>query len=264
MHHSNNPLTLGSPLRTLDAGGFFLIESAYTAGQALPRHAHEDAYLTIATRGAFEESVGGRRVECGPWDVLVRPAGEAHANVYGRGGARCLLVRVPAARRTRVFEAPGRVGRARAVPIAMCIERELAMRDEASALTIEGLVLELIGEATRGSAAMPRWLSVACEFVRQHGGRIGVGDIARVSGVHSATVARGFREHLRCSPGEYLRRVRIEQAQRELASTAKPIAEIALAAGFYDQSHFTAVFRRLTGVTPAVYRAGFPTARRSS
>jgi AraC-like DNA-binding protein len=44
-------------------------------------------------------------------------------------------------------------------------------------------------------------------------------------------------------------------AARELAETAEPLSEIALRAGFYDQSHFTNVFRRTLGVTPSAYRA---------
>jgi AraC-like DNA-binding protein len=47
----------------------------------------------------------------------------------------------------------------------------------------------------------------------------------------------------------------VEQAARELAETDEPLSEIALRAGFYDQSHFSNVFRRVLGVSPAAYRA---------
>jgi AraC-like DNA-binding protein len=40
-----------------------------------------------------------------------------------------------------------------------------------------------------------------------------------------------------------------------LRDTNRPISEIALEAGFYDQSHFTNVFRRFLGTTPQRYRA---------
>ncbi|MGH7559893.1 MAG: helix-turn-helix domain-containing protein [Gemmatimonadales bacterium] len=40
-----------------------------------------------------------------------------------------------------------------------------------------------------------------------------------------------------------------------MAETDEPLSEIALRAGFYDQSHFTNVFHRTLGVTPAAYRA---------
>ena len=66
-----------------------------------------------------------------------------------------------------------------------------------------------------------------------------------------------FRELLRMSPSEYILKLRIEIAQKLLNTTDKSIAEIAAEAGFYDQSHFTKRFRRVTGLTPLAYRKQF-------
>jgi AraC family transcriptional regulator len=46
----------------------------------------------------------------------------------------------------------------------------------------------------------------------------------------------------------------VARAARELAETDAPLAEIALAAGFADQSHFSNVFRRETGLSPSAFR----------
>jgi AraC-like DNA-binding protein len=51
-----------------------------------------------------------------------------------------------------------------------------------------------------------------------------------------------------------MRRLRLEHAKNALATSERAIADIALEAGFYDQSHFTAAFRRQFGMTPAEYR----------
>jgi AraC family transcriptional regulator len=72
--------------------------------------------------------------------------------------------------------------------------------------------------------------------------------------VHPITLARGFRAVYGCSVGTYLRRLRVELAGRWLVETDLPLAEIALAAGFCDQSHFSNLFRRTVGVTPSHYR----------
>jgi AraC family transcriptional regulator len=42
-----------------------------------------------------------------------------------------------------------------------------------------------------------------------------------------------------------------------LTRTQAPLIEIALASGFFDQSHFTRVFKQATGFSPATYRAAF-------
>ena len=77
--------------------------------------------------------------------------------------------------------------------------------------------------------------------------------IAAASGVHSVTLARGFRRAYGCTLGEYIRR-RIERAIEKLRTSSAPLAEIALANGFADQSHFSNLFRRYTGVTPSRFR----------
>jgi AraC family transcriptional regulator len=46
----------------------------------------------------------------------------------------------------------------------------------------------------------------------------------------------------------------VEYACRQLSTSALPLAEIALAAGFTDQSHLTRVFRRQTRMTPSEFR----------
>jgi len=65
---------------------------------------------------------------------------------------------------------------------------------------------------------------------------------------------RTFRKQFGETPHSYITRRRIEQAKHLLVSTNIPIAELALALGFSDQSHLTLTFRRMVGVGPAQYR----------
>jgi AraC-like DNA-binding protein len=81
-------------------------------------------------------------------------------------------------------------------------------------------------------------------------------ELARGAGVHSVHLATAFRRHLGCTPGEYVRRCRVEFACRRLV-TGTPLAELALDAGFAHQSHFCRVFKTVTGMTPTVYRQLF-------
>ena len=63
-----------------------------------------------------------------------------------------------------------------------------------------------------------------------------------VAGVHRAHLVRAFRARFGISVGAYVRRERIRWAARALRNSDAPIAEIALQAGFADQSHFTRTF----------------------
>ncbi len=59
---------------------------------------------------------------------------------------------------------------------------------------------------------------------------------------------------------EYLLHQRVEHAKRILSDTKMPLAEVALAVGFCTQPHFSTVFKRVTGETPASWRSAGRTA----
>jgi AraC-like DNA-binding protein len=63
-----------------------------------------------------------------------------------------------------------------------------------------------------------------------------------------------FRDELDLSPHAWLQGVRIARACEWLAGTDLPIAELALRAGFSEQSALTRAMRKTTGLTPAAYR----------
>jgi AraC-like DNA-binding protein len=63
-----------------------------------------------------------------------------------------------------------------------------------------------------------------------------------------------FREELDASPHAWLLEHRLRRAREWLASTDLAIAEIALRAGFSEQSALTRALRKATGMTPAAYR----------
>jgi len=83
---------------------------------------------------------------------------------------------------------------------------------------------------------------------------ITVDRLAEIAGISVPHLNRRFRDLLRLSPMEYVHSLRIQEAQRLLITTDRPVGDIAIATGFYDQSHFTKRFRKATGITPLKYR----------
>lgn len=63
-----------------------------------------------------------------------------------------------------------------------------------------------------------------------------------------------FRAELDTTPRAWLAGVRLDRVREWLRHTDRPIAEIAFAAGYADQSALTRAMRRATGLTPAAYR----------
>ena len=92
------------------------------------------------------------------------------------------------------------------------------------------------------------------ERFREH---VRLSDLAEHCSLSSTHVHRLFQRLLRMSPAEYLLALRLQEARRLLATTDEPLSEIALSTGFFDQSHFTKRFRKMTGMTPAQFRKTF-------
>lgn len=80
-------------------------------------------------------------------------------------------------------------------------------------------------------------------------GSVSLGELAEVAGVHPGTLLRRFRLEVGLAPYEYLVARRIDLA-RQLLLAGRPIAEVAMRAGFADQSHLHRHFKRIVGVTP--------------
>jgi AraC family transcriptional regulator len=81
-------------------------------------------------------------------------------------------------------------------------------------------------------------------------------DVALVTGVTPMHFAAQFRAATGQSPHQYLLRRRIDRAVEMLMGSDETLAGIALAVGFKTQSHFTTVFKRLTGRPPNAWRRG--------
>jgi AraC family transcriptional regulator len=241
-------------------------ETVYAPSLVIPAHDHELASLCLVLDGAFDQRYGARRQrECTPGTIIWHPEGERHANTHRRASVRMLCVEIGATRLASMREAVGALdhpahfaggdlGR-----LGARLVGEFHRADGVSALAIEALVLEMVVEshriATPVPAGAPAWLARAIEYLHAHfAATPTVGEIAEAVGVHPAHLARVFRREQRCTVGDYVRQLRVECARAQLEGSERSLGEIALAAGFADQSHFSRGFRAATGHTPASYR----------
>jgi len=262
-----SPITLGARLKTIDAAGFILTETTHQSNHKLGPHRHELANIAFTLDGSYLETINERRFECKPQSMVIKPAGEAHSNEYGQVAVRCLLIEVKAERLESLHplsEALKRVEHLRESKLSILarrICREISIGDSASSFALEGLSLETIAYLSRdrrlsSEVRVPRWLERVREILHAHFSEsLILGEIAKTVDMHPVHVARSFRKFYGCSPGEYVRELRIQHACRALSTTSQPLIEIALESGFADQAHFCRAFKRHTGVTPTEFRA---------
>jgi AraC family transcriptional regulator len=263
LRSTNTPASQVS--RQIRVGGMTLTEGMHAAGSSLPWHDHAGPTLCFVLDGAFAEYVHGHVIDCRPSTFKITPAGERHWNRFHLGDVRGLLVELDPASRAgldlfeRVLTRPHHSEGGVEAVLAHRLYAEFRAEDEAAGLAMEGLLLELLASVARSAAVTrnpaPSWAARALALVHDAPGeRHSLATIASEVGVHPATLARGFRRAYGCSVGAMQRRLRLEYAARQLATTEWPLAMIAQQAGFYDQSHFTNAFRRHLGRSPMQYR----------
>ena len=110
--------------------------------------------------------------------------------------------------------------------LATRLYSEFKAQDEASGLIIEGLALEMIGEAGRHAAQkhggkVPPWLKQARELLHSNFSEsMSLAGIAESVGVHPVYLAGEFRRRFGLTVGEYVRRLQIEYACLKLSGAA--------------------------------------------
>ena len=251
--------------RRREVAGLVFAESVYREGQRIPKHEHANAFLNLVIEGTYTEVCGPRTRVRGPSTLALHPCGEVHADHWHGRGGRVFHVDISPSRveqvraHSPVLDSPGDYRAGVPVWLATRLYREHVRNDGVSPLVMEGLALELLAECSRSAAGAerkpPRWLRRVRDLLHD---RFAEGltheAVAATAGVHPVHLARVFRRHCGCTLGDYMRKLRVDFAARQLVATDDSLAGIACAAGFADQSHFTRAFKRQTGTTPAAFR----------
>jgi AraC family transcriptional regulator len=230
------------------AGGFVLGHWVAHEGTEVAPHGHDDAHFVFITGGEFSTRAEG-------WGspLIFNPRGTFHRDHFASRSGSFFTVTVPALE-ARVPAVPLQVGSERAMGIVMRLMREVSRWEADSDAVAEGLSLDLLATLGEPADRRPRWMARAVELVRNGGS---TRDVSRAVGVHPVHFARAFREVHRCTPGDYVRALKVRRAAEMLRSSTRSLAAIALDAGFADQSHFTRVFRGIYGIAPGRFRRCF-------
>ena len=239
-------------------------EMVYAPGLCIARHSHDTHNFIYIIAGAHWSGHSRGGDTCAPQTVRYLPPGELHEN-YFPVGSRCLRIelRQPilqlAAEHGSTTCSPGELAQPSAAALGARLHREFRQKDDVSRLDIEAVMLQLLladgQNSTPRRGRIPSWLLRIREMLReQEHPRLTLAELSRCVGRHPVQISRQFHHHFGCTISEYMRRVRIARAQSLLYCRDLEVAEIALACGFSDQSHFTTAFRKLTGMPPHRYR----------
>ncbi|MHC2626247.1 AraC family transcriptional regulator [Bradyrhizobium huanghuaihaiense] len=151
--------------------------------------------------------------------------------------------------------------------IGASLQEGLRRPDEANQLFIDHMMLgltahvaQIYGGLQRKSApargGLAPWQAKrACERLESDlGGKLSLQKVAAELDLSVSHFSRAFRISVGMPPHQWLLHQRVKAAKQLMGVRDLPLSEIAMSAGFANQSHFTRVFSSIAGVSPAVWR----------
>jgi len=262
--------------RAPDLGNLELLRASYI-NHSFARHTHDALMIGVIEQGgcAFYYR-GGTHVAAARSLVLINP-GEVHDGAGAEAARltyRALYPDVDLLQRA----ASELAGKPRGVPYFPSVVIEdaplwrlvrslhLALEAPASALERESRLLWTLAQLIGCCAEQrPAWFPIgkerlavqrAREYLEaHHPENVSLAQLASITNLSPFHLLRVFRAALGLPPHAYLTQLRVARA-KDLLSLGMPIPQVALEAGFVDQSHLTRHFKRLVGVTPGHYLPG--------
>jgi AraC-like DNA-binding protein len=246
-----------------------------TTARSYPRHTHDQFGLGLVMHGRHASWSGAGHVEGGPGDFICVNPGEVHDG-HGVGGRqrswRILYFEpgVVAEIRGDIDEHP-----ATAFEFTSPLFTRPELRDhfarayalvgapssvnahgEAESRLLElfaGLSAKSFGDAKHAASCKPQIRRTKQLIDESPELGWSLTELARAAGVSRYQLIRGFARELGLTPHSYIVQRRLELAKR-LMRAGRGLADVAMTAGFSDQSHLTRKFVRQYGVTPSRYR----------
>jgi AraC family transcriptional regulator len=236
----------------------------------LANHVHTKPYFCSILKGSYAGTYGSKFQEGRPAETVFRPPGETHSVRFHDVATRVLVIEFALSLLRRVAEHRSALNvssnfvNGKLTWLARRLWSEYRLGDSCSQLAVEGLLLEMLAYVSRQHAPavqrIPAWLvQVKQQLEETCEQGFSVGTLAKTADVHPVYLVTAFKRAFRSTPGEFQRQVRIRKAEQLMSKIpAMPLSEIALATGFYDQSHFSRAFRQVTGLTPSSFRQNCP------
>jgi len=227
-------------------------------------HTHEDAHFLLLINGLYLSSAKNMPAICNEMALVVNPPGTRHRDCFRGLDGRFLTLSMSQhdwQQAGEISPLPEYATRLQtgALLSACRIWREHCAWDSSSALVIESELQYLLADVSLGlqqeKIPAPLWLLRAYELLRDNLHETPrLSELAKACDVHPVYFTRAFGKRFGCSPGEFLRRCRLERATGLLRDNKLSLAQIASLCGFVDQSHFHHLFQRRYRMGPNQFR----------
>ncbi|CAN7330120.1 AraC family transcriptional regulator [Rhizobacter sp. LjRoot28] len=226
-------------------------------GAESAKHAHDHAQIVIAVRGALEIDVGGRGARLDASRAAFIAPNVTHDQRALDDNCFLVLDFDPEALGADAME---QLYRQTFLPVSAAVRRlvEFVQLASPTRTTPEAMARHcmplFIGALGAGVGSASRLEPLLRLIEAAPGESWPVGRMARESGLSASRLHALFRADLDCTPQAWLTEARLRHVEQALETSDTPIAQLALDAGYSDQTALTRAMRRISGTTPAAFR----------
>jgi len=247
-----------------DFDGILLSETIYSAGFTSNWHFHENPYFTFILNGGSIEERKKLSNECVPGQLLFYYWQIPHRNSNYQPSSRNFNIEfdkhwlnelgVTVTGINDVFL----LDDINSKLMLLKIFKEYRQIDICSEIAIQSTGLKLLSSISKKEKEekyLPGWVKPLAELLNDCCDKnYSLRELSALLHIHPITISKNFPKFFNCTLGEYMRRTKI---CRSLSLVKKPdlsLTDVAYSCGFADQSHFTRVFKQMTGFLPGQYK----------
>lgn len=227
----------------------------------MTRHIHDAANICLVLKGTMRDAVRNDARQLAAREFRLSPPAMRDLS-FGADGAVCVVAPIEG-----LLDAPLEMAKYGRVPswaedVLLGLARQPSSQFEQTLLISD--IVSWSHAATRHRQLPPRWLIRVRDSVRDEGDACTAAALALQSGVHRVHLSRSFRAHFGISLSAYLQKSKLRRAMLLLTQGDHTLAQVAVAAGYFDQAHLARWTGRLFGVTPAALRMRLQSSNRAA
>ncbi len=274
-------MTLYNHEGTLTSGNYFglkvekvfssdnisIIDSLYLSNSILSAHEHDTFHLVLVKNGMYEECFLKQKRILEKGDLIIHPGFQQHENKIFKNNTSVLNIEVSSEWMNKFgfdnnYNIENRIFQGaitKHLHDLLCI---YANNFHCNYIEIESLLIDIFDNIKQQTIKLDgtnRIISRVKSFLQEADvdTKYSLQDIGINLNIHPIYLSRLFKEKTGMTIGEYIRKIKLDKACKDLAYSKSTITEIALSSGFYDQSHFIRVFKQNFGTSPLKFRKQF-------
>jgi AraC-like DNA-binding protein len=245
---------------------FMEIKLCHYRSVSYKKHFHEELSIGVIDEGASRVWCDGKNLQVGAGQIIVIPPYMPHAcnpQEHLNWKYKMLFFHPEWVKRLvgeeATFHASFLLEESRNEQAKLMLNQFISCFDnQTNELEKETAAMNLIHSIVQTPARLPtygmgkerKYLALVRDYLHEHClERITLETLERLSGISRFHLIHLFKDEYKLPPHAYQNLLRINYTKKELRKN-RPIADIAIEAGFYDQSHFTKTFKHYVGVTP--------------